>query len=96
MERGVYIIWYRDYFGNPITVRVGQGYVRDRLKAHHSNPEIRRYAYHNLFVSWTPILWEYQRHRIERYLGYTLRPKVGERYPGYYYLPVNLPWEDYY
>jgi hypothetical protein len=92
--QGVYVIWYWDYFGYPRTVRVGKGYIKNRLQHHHSDPDIQRYAYRNLIVSWTPILLEYDRRRVERYLGDTLNPMVGERFPGVFYLPVNLPWEN--
>ena len=38
---GIYIIWYWDNFGNPVTVKVGQGNLRERLTAHNTDPRIQ-------------------------------------------------------
>ena len=95
LAKGVYIIWYTDYFGNIYVVRVGQGYVRNRLVDHHNNPDMQPYAFKNLYVSWTPIAWDIYRRRVESYLGRTLKPKLGERFPASLPLAVNLPWDNY-
>ena len=82
---GVYIIWQA---GGPI-IRVGQGYVRDRIAEHRKNPDIT--AYSNLYVTWAPVSLS-QRDGIERYLANTLNPKIGEAFPIVVPTPVNLPW----
>ena len=52
---GVYVIWYWDNLGNPVTVRVGQGNIRDRIIAHRRDPQIQAYVHLNLLVTWTSI-----------------------------------------
>lgn len=92
--KGVYIIWYYNSWGNPVTVRVGQGDIKQRLSEHRLDPQIRKWAmFRTLYVSWTPIIFQYQRNRVERYLGNTLNPLVGRNFPWVYPLAVNLPWD---
>ena len=92
--KGVYIIWYYDFWGNPVTVRVGRGDIKGRLTVHRLDSEIRRYAvFRTLYVSWTPILVMYQQKGVERYLGDTLDPLVGEDFPRVLPIAVNLPWD---
>ena len=92
--KGIYIIWYQNYWGNPVTVRVGQGDIKARLSEHRLDPAIRKHAYNGLYVSWTPILFAYQRNGVERYLGNTLNPLVGSNYPVATPKQVNLPWNS--
>ena len=90
--RGIYIIWYQDNLGNPRTVRVGQGFIRERLTAHRSDPQIQAYASQNLYVTWTNIP-PHVLDGVERYLGETLIPLVGYLFPTTEPpIPVNLPW----
>ena len=91
--KGIYIIWYSDLFGNPVTVYVGQGYIKSRLLEHRLDSAIRKYNTKGLMVSWTPIEFLYLRNRIERYLGDTLKPLVGTNYPLAMRRQVNLPWD---
>ena len=88
---GIYIIWYWDNFGNPITVKVGQGNLRERLTAHRSDPRIQQYAHLNLLVTWTAIP-SYLLDGVEAYLGKVLKPRVGSLFPNTKPIPVELPF----
>lgn len=86
---GVYIIWHGGQ--NPATVRVGQGFVRDRLSSHRQDPAILAYKTHGLFVTWASVP-PWQRDGVERYLAENLNPKVGDRFPDVLPVQVNYPW----
>ena len=88
---GVYIIWYWDNIGNPVTVRVGQGNIRNRIAAHRRDPQIQRYAHLSLLVTWTDVL-PYSRNGVEAYLSKTLKPLVGSRFPDTEPIPVVPPF----
>lgn len=94
---GIYIIWYWDNLGNPVTVRVGQGNLRDRLAAHRRDPRIQRYAHLSLLVTWTDVL-PHLSNGVEAYLSKVLKPLVGSRFPDTKPIPVvppfrvNPPW----
>ena len=47
---GVYVIWHGG--NNSRTVRVGQGFIRDRLQEHRTDPEVQVYKHLDLFVTW--------------------------------------------
>lgn len=47
---GVYIIWHG--VPNPGTVHIGQGVIRDRLKAHQKDPKILAYQERGGYVAW--------------------------------------------
>ncbi len=81
---GVYVIW--STAGK--WIRVGQGLIADRLRAHRSDPTISNYG--ELLVTWAQVSPMY-RDRVERYLGDTLRPLVGSAFPNVLPLVVNLP-----
>ena len=81
---GVYIIWQK---GGRV-IRIGQGFIRDRLTEHRNNRAIT--AYNDLFVTWAPVVAQY-RDGIERYLAETLKPLVGEAFPDAPPIQVNLP-----
>jgi hypothetical protein len=85
--RGVYIIWAP----NSYIVRVGQGLIRDRLKAHRVDPEILKHRKSILFVTWAPVSLSF-RDGVEKFLGETLRPAVGTSFPNVVATSVNLPW----
>ena len=90
--RGIYIIWYWDSPGNPRTVKVGQGFIRERLTAHRADSQIQAHASQNLYVTWTNIP-PHLLDGVERYLGETLDPLVGYLFPKTDPpIPVNLPW----
>ena len=88
---GIYIIWYWDNFGNPVTVRVGQGNIRDRFTAHRTDPQIQGYAHLNLLVTWTSLPPSYL-NGVEAYLGKVLKPRVGSLFPDAKPIPVSLPF----
>ena len=85
---GVYIIWHG---GQTVkTVRVGQGVIRDRLKAHRNDKEIQAYSNLGLSVTWAAVA-ESSRDGVEAYLATKLNPLVGERFPQRAQIEVNLP-----
>lgn len=86
---GVYIIWHGGK--NAATVRVGQGFIRDRLDAHRQDQDVLAYQQHTLFVTWARVATN-QQDGIERYLAEILNPKVGSRFPEVTPIEVNLPW----
>ena len=86
---GVYVIWHGG--PSPRTVRVGQGFIRDRLKAHRQDPQIQRYQSLGLYVTWTTIRSDLL-NGVEAYLAEALGPIVGEQFPNVPLIQVNLPW----
>lgn len=86
---GVYIIWHAGV--NPKVVRVGQGDIKDRLFKHREDEEVQKYSNLGLFVTWarTSVV---ERDGIERYLGETLKPLVGSKFPDALPIEVNFPW----
>ena len=88
---GIYIIWYWDNLGNAVTVKVGQGNLRERLTAHNTDPQIQQYAHLNLLVTWTDTLPDF-RDGVEAYLGKVLKPRVGSLFPDAKPIPVSLPF----
>jgi hypothetical protein len=86
---GVYIIWHGG--SNAATVRVGQGFIRDRLSAHRNDPEVQAYARHTLYVTWASVS-SASRDGVEAFLSQRLQPLVGERFPSVAPFEVNLPW----
>ena len=90
--KGAYIIWY-DSHKEHITVRVGSGNIKQRLEEHRKDDCILHYAqYGPLLVTWTK-LQPAHRGGVERYLGDTLEPRIGCRFPDVPPISVNLPWE---
>ncbi len=81
---GVYVIWQ----GRGPVVRVGQGFVRDRVADHRTNRAVTRY--NNLYVTWASVPAIY-RDGVERYLADTLKPVVGDAFPDVTPISVNLP-----
>lgn len=88
--KGVYVIWHGG--ARPIAVRVGQGVIRDRLRAHQSNLAVLAYASYGLFVTWAAVPKQ-DRDGVERYLAEYLQPLFGARYPSATPISVNLPGE---
>ncbi len=87
---GVYIIWHA---GNPSrVVRLGQGDISARLKAHRLDPKVLAYKQSgNLFVTWAAVEGS-QQDGMERYLADTWPPLVGEAFPQTLPLAVNSPF----
>ncbi len=87
--RGVYIIWHGGI--QPQTVRVGQGFIRDRLTAHRTDPQVQTYANQTLYVTWTSLPLHLL-DGVEAYLAANLNPKENYRFPTATPISVNLPW----
>lgn len=86
---GVYVIWYNG--GGGAWVRVGQGEIRDRLRAHRSDPEVQAYSSRGrLYVTWAAV-GAVDRNGVEAYLAQRLNPLVGTRFPAATPIPVNTP-----
>jgi hypothetical protein len=88
---GVYIIWHT---GNPSrVVRVGQGYVADRVAEHRGDKEITQYrAYGSLRITWAAVPKASDRDGFERYLADMWSPLVGDAWPDVDPIAVNSPW----
>lgn len=84
----VYIIWH--WWENPHTVRIWQGYVKERLSEHRTNNEITKYQKLWLYVTWASVSPQH-RDWIEKYLWDTLTPLVWERFPDRTPIITNLP-----
>ena len=73
---GVYVIWHEGDPGR--VVCVGQGNIRDRLKFHRRNAEVKKFAKHGtLRVMWAAV----EVHLVdgvERYLADHLKPLVAD------------------
>lgn len=86
---GVYIIWHRDQ--ESLTLRVGQGPIRERLTQERKNGRLLAYGLSKLAVTWAQVN-PLHREAVVSYLSTTLKPKFGESYPGKEKIQVNLPW----
>lgn len=86
---GVYMIWHGG--SKPHVVYVGQGDIKDRLKAHRKESDIQQYANLELFVTWASVAPEY-RDGVEAYLADHWKPKVGSRHPVVNRIQTNSPW----
>jgi hypothetical protein len=86
---GVYIIWHGGE--RPSAVRIGQGVIRERLRAHRDDPEIQAFKSLTLYVTWASVPETY-RDGIETFLAQKLQPKMGARYPAARLIEVNLPF----
>jgi hypothetical protein len=88
---GVYVIWRT---GDRRAVRVGQGAVADRLRAHRADREIRAHqGTGSLLVTWASVPAAY-RGGVERYLATALTPLVGSTFPDVLPVEVNLPGQS--
>jgi hypothetical protein len=86
---GVYMIWHGGE--RPSAVRIGQGVIRERLRAHRDDPEIQAFKSLTLYVTWASVPETY-RDGIETFLAQKLQPKMGARYPAARLIEVNLPF----
>ena len=80
---GVYLIW-----SGKTWVRVGQGVIRDRLRAHQGDPRVQTFP--DLRVTWAAVGPQYM-DGVERYLANECQPAVGCAFPNVYPIAVNLP-----
>ncbi len=88
---GVYIIWYYADFFRPVTVRVGQGFVKDRLISYRNDNRFLALNNRYLFATWASVDFS-QQNGVENYLGNTLKPLIADRFPDALPIKVNLPW----
>lgn len=86
---GVYIIWHGGT--NAATVRVGQGFIRDRLAEHRIDKQVQAYVKHTLYVTWASVP-SASLDGVESFLANRLQPLVGDRFPNATLIDVNLPW----
>jgi hypothetical protein len=87
---GVYVIWHGGTL--PRTVRVGQGIVAERLRAHRFDSEVLAYKNGGLYVTWAAVS-DAQRDGVEKYLADLLHPRVGDdAFPEVLPIAVNSPW----
>ena len=93
-DLGVYVIWHDGSSSTrgPECVRVGQGEILKRIRAHRDDMQILA---HNFFgelkVTWTLVPGKGTRLGIERYLAARLKPKVGEYPDDVDPIEVDLP-----
>ena len=87
---GIYIIWYEE--GKPTVLKISQGAIRECLTVDRQDYVITAYSRYGLKVTWAQVA-EDERDGIERYLGETLKPVIGNRLPDVQSIEVNLPWE---
>lgn len=87
---GVYVIWHGG--ANPAVVYVGQGNVSARLRAHRSDPKIRRFAKHRLYVTWSSVPLV-SCDGVEAYLARRWNPRIGKKHPMTPLIEVNAPWD---
>ena len=87
---GVYIIWHE---GNPgRVVRLGQGTIADRIKAHRNDAKITTYRKSGMLrVTWAEVSRD-QLDGVERYLADRWKPLVGDAFPIARPIAVNSPW----
>lgn len=92
---GVYMIWYSAPADAPYksaVVRVGQGYIRDRVQKHRKDRKITQYSTRGkLLVTWALVQLDLC-DGVERYLATTWQPLVGDRYPDVEPIEVNSPF----
>ena len=88
-REGIYLIWHGGT--DPAVVYVGQGVIRDRLRAHRKDSDIQQFARFDLFVTWA-YAEEQSRNGIEAFLANRWRPKVGSEHPDANFVEVNSPW----
>ena len=89
-KRGIYIIWHGG--AKPEVVYIGQGNIRHRLAQHRSDPDIQKYEYLDLYVTWA-IVPEPDLNGVEVYLAKIWAPKAGKRHPIAPPVEVNSPWK---
>jgi hypothetical protein len=89
---GVYVIWHAGQPGRYVKVgQAKQGNIGSRLSAHRIDSQIlahRRLG--ELYVTWTSLA-DHQVDGVERFLGDSLRPLIGDRFPDTIPIAVNLP-----
>ncbi len=89
---GIYIIWFEDQIR--VTLRVGQGHIRDGLVGERNSEDMWRYAQqHEIYVTWAKVDRKYHEN-VARYIAETVKPELNSSYPDVGPFMVNLPWHD--
>ncbi len=83
---GIYIIWHES-----VTVMVGQGSIRERLRAHMHEKEFEDYKSKYLLVTWCTIS-SCVRDGVVKFLFNQYHPLLGGLCPDVMPIPVNLPF----
>ena len=87
--QGVYIIWSGEI--NPVTFRVGQGYIRDRLGKERNHIDMNgTIGKHKIYVTWAKIDQTFC-NGVVRYIAEALEPLFRSPYPDVAPIEVNLP-----
>jgi hypothetical protein len=88
---GIYIIW-RQSGATPLVLRVGQGFIKQRLHQHRWEADIMALSNDVVFVTWAA-LDAAQRDGAARFLADKLDPAVkSDRQTTGRPLKINLPW----
>lgn len=96
-SHGVYVIWkeqltlmdFLSHGSRKKAVRIGQGDIKSRLKAHRRDEKIARHG-SPLYVTWAAVDTN-SVNGVERYLADTLEPLEGSTFPTDDPIRVNLP-----
>jgi hypothetical protein len=89
---GVYVIWHGKQ--DQVTLRVGQGSIRERLAEERKNARLLAYGLDKLMVTWARVN-ALHREAVASYLADVLNPKLGESYSGEEQIQVNVPWRSH-
>jgi tetratricopeptide (TPR) repeat protein len=86
---GVYVVWYGG--ASPATLMVGQGRIREAIRALRANVTVQAYAGQALYVTWAAVP-RAQRDGVEKFLVDRLAPRLGSSFPLRFAVAANLPW----
>lgn len=89
-SHGVYLIWHEGQPGR--VVKVGQGDIKSRLGCHRIDPAVLAYRrYGTLRTTWAVVPAPHL-DGVERFLGDSWCPLVGDRFPEVEKIAVNSPF----
>jgi hypothetical protein len=89
---GVYVIWHDEQ--DRVTLRVGQGSIRERLAEERKSARLIAYGLDRLAVTWARVN-SLHREAVASYLSNVLKPRFGESYPGEEQIEINIPWRSH-
>jgi hypothetical protein len=89
---GVYVIWHDEQ--DRVTLRVGQGSIRERLAEERKSARLIAYGLDRLTVTWARVN-SLHREAVASYLSSVLKPRFGESYPGEEQIEINIPWRSH-
>ena len=89
---GVYIIWFGpdDKGHEGRVVKIGHGYIHNKLGADREDPVITRYTSRGLLVTWAEVDHAH-RANVDAYLNAVLNPLFADLHPSTVQTLVNLP-----